>query len=545
MARPTQPDQTSLYVRPTDSVTPRRLPGAEDGLLPFWSADSRSIAFVAGGILKRVAASGGPPQEICPVADFVGGDWNHDDEIIFGTTKGLFRVPAQGGKPEPLTTPEAGETGHYWPHFLPDSRRFLYLAWSSQPGARAIFAGELGSKERKKVMAAESKVAYAEPGYLLFRRENAVFAQRFDSAELTPRGEPERLADGVSTSGASGDGSFSVAHEGTLVFYYGAIGAGTGSQTESADWQLAWVDRTGNQLETPGRVGPYRGFEVSPDARRVAVHRHEPGGGDIFVFEPGGSETRLTRDAARHNSMPIWSPDGLRIVYSSLQKGKWGLYQTLSNGSGVEELLWESEHPKAPMSWSPDSKRLVFWMQDPKNAGDLWVLTLDDKKAEPFLNTPFNESHAQISYDGKWIAYADNSVGGRTEVWVRPFPSGTGVYQVSRDGGDWPRWNKNGKELIFHALGSGNFVAALFSTPVDGSSPAFQVLSPPQGIVRTALMNILHSGGDYHSYTVSPDGQRFLIVQYAAPVAPVVATQGVDPPFGLVAVRNWTSTMPR
>ena len=357
------------------------------------------------------------------------------------------------------------------------------------------------------------------------------------------------MADGVTSSGSNGQGNFSVAHAGPLVYYFGAAGPGAGPQTDSADRQLAWIDRAGGQLQTAGPPGPYRGVEVSPDGARIAAHKHEATGGDIFVIEPRGAVTQLTFDVSRHNSMPIWSPDGTKIVYSSLQKGKWGLYQTLSNGSGTEELLFESDLPKAPMSWSPDGKRLVFWVQDAKTAGDLWILPFDvsggDKKPQPFLATPFNESHAQISYDGKWMAYTSNSTGGRNEIYVRPFPTGTGVYRISKDGGDWARWNRDGKELIFHALGSGAFVAAMLSAPVNGNGPAFEATEPKE-LVRTAALNLPHGGGDYHTYSVSPDGKRFLVFQFVGGVGGAAAANaqlGPDPAFGLVAALNWTSAL--
>jgi len=547
-------DPFNMYVRPIASVTPLRLPGTEGAEQPFWSGDSRSIAFIAGGKLKKVEASGGPPQNLCDVTDISGGAWNRDGTIIFGTARGLFRVSAQGGKPEALTTLESNETGHFWPYFLPDGRRYLYLAWSGQAGSRAIFAGTLDAKERTRVIAAESKAAYArstgsgqaERGYLVFRRENAAFAQAFDASALAVTGEPVRVADEVTSNGSNGQGSFDVSHTGALVYYFGNVGPGAGPQSDGADWQLSWIGRGGQQLALAGPVGTYRGIAASPDGTRIAVHKHEAAGGDIHVIEPRGAFNRVTFDASRHNSMPIWSPDGTQIVYSALQKGKWGLYQTLSNGSGTEQLLFESDLPKAPMSWSPDGRRLVFWVQDPKTAGDVWVLPLEgDKKPAPLIATPFNESHPQISPDGKWIAYTSNSTGGRSEVYVRPFPAGSGVYQVSRAGGDWARWNPKGKELFFRSLGNGAFVGTIFSAPVNGAGPAFEV-SDAREVVRTAALNLPHSSGDYHMYDVSPDGERFLVAQFVFTTGQTAAaTLGADPPFGLIAALNWTSALDR
>jgi eukaryotic-like serine/threonine-protein kinase len=545
VARGGAQDPNTIYVRRLASVAPQRLPGTEDAAQLFWSADSHSIAFVSAGKLKKVEATGGPPQEICDAVTLMGADWNTDGTIVFGTPQGLMRVSAQGGKPQPLTTIESTESGHYWPRFLPDGRRVLYLAWSGQSGGRAIFAASLDSKEKSKVMAAESKVAYADAGYLVFRRESAVYAQHFNPKTLALSGEPVRIADGVTSTGSNGQGDFSVAPTGTMLYYFGSAGPGNGPQTDTADWQLAWVGRTGDQGETPGPPGPYRGIEVSPDGTRIAVHRHESTGGDVFVIEPRGAVTRLTFDAARHSSMPIWSPDGTHVVYSSMQKGKWGLYQTLSNGSGTEQLLIESDLPKAPMSWSPDGKRLVYWVQDPKTLGDVWVFSFDDKKAEPFIATPFNESHAQISFDGKWIAYTSNSTGNRNEIYVRPFPSGSGVYQISTNGGDWPRWNRDGKELFFHALGNGAFVGPVLVSAVNGTGAAFENIEPKE-VLRVAALNLPHSSGDYHTYSVSPDGKRFLVFQFVGQVGAAGGTfllQNPDPPYGLVAALNWTSSL--
>ena len=233
--------------------------------------------------------------------------------------------------------------------------------------------------------------ATSDPGYVIFHRESAVYAQAFDAGKLAVSGEPVRVADEVTFDSANGRGDFRVSQNGVLAYFYSAGGnaaAGPGSPTSDlGEWQLAWIDRTGQVLETVGPPGAYRGVEVSPDAKRIAVHRHDANGGDIYVIEPRGSQTRLTLDATRHSSMPIWSPDGSRIVYASLRSGKWGLYQTLSSGSGTEEPLYESDLPKAPMSWSPDGKRIVFWVEDPKTGSDLWVLTVDDKKAAPLVAT--------------------------------------------------------------------------------------------------------------------------------------------------------------
>jgi Tol biopolymer transport system component len=562
VARSTGTDPGTLYVRPIGTVTPQRLPGTEDAAQPFWSADSRWIGFVAGARLKRVEASGGPPQEIGDAAGFAGGAWNGEGTILFGSPQGLFRVPAEGGQPEAVTTLEASENGHFWPHFLPDGRRYLYTAWSGQAANRAIVAGTLDSKEKTRILSAGSNAAYADPGYVIFHRESAVYAQAFDAGTLAVSGEPVRVADEVTFDGANGRGDFRVSRNGVLAYFYSAGGnaaTGPGGPTaDLAEWQLAWISRTGQVLERVGPIGAYRGVDVSPDAKRIAVHRHDANGGDIYVIEPRGSQTRLTLDASRHSSMPLWSPDGSRMAYASLRSGKWGLYETLSSGSGTEELLSESDLPKAPMSWSPDGKRIVFWVEDPKTGSDLWVLTLEDKKAAPLVSTPFDETHAQISPDGKWIAYTSDSKDARNEIYVKPFPTGSGGWQVSFSGGDWPRWRRDGKELFYHspvsstgttasgAIGSGvnpyPYGAPLFSVQVDTTGGIFEPSSPREVAIFPAL-NVPHSGGDYHAYAVSPDGQRFLILQFVLPTTAVTGQIGPDTYAGLTVALNWAEAL--
>jgi Tol biopolymer transport system component len=541
-----QVESPMLFVRPIGSVTPQRLAGTEGASLPFWSADSRSIGFVAGGILKKVELGGGLPQDICPAPEFAGGAWNVEGTIVFGSPKGLLRVAAQGGKPEGITTLDKAETGHIWPHFLPDGNHYLYLAWSGEASNRAIFAGALDSKDKTKIMAAESKAAYTDPGFLLFGREKTLVAQPFNTKKRILSGEPVRVADEIQFDRANGQG-FSVSQNGVLAYYFSEA-APTNAGIADPDLQLAWADRMG-QTETVGPPGKYRGVSLSPDGKnRIAVHRHDGSGGDVFVVEPKPLETlrQLTFETSHDNSMPIWSPDGKRIVYASLQKGKWGLYQRNSDGTGTEERLFEDELPKAPMSWSPDGKRIVFWVQDPQNNGDLWVLDMEnekDRKATPFIHSSFNETHAQISPDGKWIAYTSNKTQARNEIFVQPFPSLSDVFKVSDNGGNWPRWRNDSKELYYHSIGTlGNrgvqqpgilTVGPFYAVSIGVTGNALEPKKPRQILLAFPRYNAPHTGGSYHTYDVSPDGQKVLLFVASQPNAPgaptTTAAAAVDP----------------
>ncbi len=262
VARPNANEPSTLYVRPTRSIASRRLGGTEEASQPFWSPDSKSIGFVAGGKLKRVEAAGGPPQEVAAATDFAGGAWNGKGTILFGSTKGLMRVSDEGGTPQLVTSPDKAERGHFWPRFLPDDSHFLYSTWSAEPGGRGVFTASLDSKDRKKVMAAESNAAYAAPGYLIFHREASVFALPFDADELQPAGESFHLADGVGYNPTNGRGNFDVSQTGALIYFQGAGGPAGRGQTlrprcsagwpQAARWQpRARSDRTGTSIFLP------------------------------------------------------------------------------------------------------------------------------------------------------------------------------------------------------------------------------------------------------------------------------------------------------
>jgi Tol biopolymer transport system component len=537
----------SLFVRPLGSVSPTRLAPAAENAMPFWSPDGKWIGFIAGGRLQKVEASGGPAQDLCPVTDFAGGTWNADGTIVFGSSKGLFEVSDQGGTPAVLTTASSAGGGHLWPHFLPDGRRYLYLAWSSQPAERAIVAGELGSKQSTRVMPLESRATFVEPGYLVFIRESAAYARRFDPKALSVSGEPIRIADNVVGIALTGRTAFTSSPNGVLAYMHAAQQIDV--QTEDTiPWQLLWMSRAGELIEAVGRSGTYRGAEVSPDGTRIAVHRHEAAGGNVLILEPKGAITPLTFDASRDNSNPIWSPGGDRVVYSAVVNGKWGLYEKPSNGSGVEKRLYESDHPLAPYSWSPDGKQIVFGVQDPKTGSDLWVYAFDgDGKPSPIVATNEYESAGQISRDGRWLAYVA-TLNGRREIFVRPFPTGVDRWQVSTDGGDSPRWGVLDRELYFHGttMADNGLLATLLSSVVKTNGAVFE-REQPTPILSVPAFRVPHPSGDYPMYAVHPKGRGFLITAGATFNAGGgrggVVVSSPDPVETLVVAKGWVGRL--
>ncbi len=488
-----------LWIRDLETLAPRLMTGTEGAALPFWSPDARSVGFFAGGILKRVDVSGGPPQTVCDAPYSYGGSWNREGVILFSpdANRPLMRVAAAGGAPVAETTLAAGELGHYWPWFLPDGRHFLLLVDSEKRPTTEIQVGMLGNKERTRLTVAESGTSYAS-GYLLFVRDGVLTAQPFDTESLKLRGEPIPVAERVGRMGGAGPtryAPFSASNNGVLAH-------GVASTVTS---QLGWFDRTGRLLSATGPPGDYADPELSADGKRLAVCRDEPRTGtpDIWLMDTSrGTFSRLTFHP-RWEVYPVWSPDGSRIAFSWDKEGDNNIYIKPAGG-GAEELLWKDPSPAYPLDWSADGRFLVVGVTDRKTRSDLWMLPLEGSRTpKPLLQTPFNEAEARLSPDGRFLAYTSDE-SGRPEVYVSPLASMTNKWQVSSQGGSKARWRRDGKELFYLAEDG-----TLMSIEVRGGTgfkasdarPLFKTRVP-----RTDFPN-------FHSfYDVTADGQRFLVV---------------------------------
>jgi len=517
-----------IWVRALESLAARPLQGTEGASYPFWSPDSRSIAFFAQGQLKRIEIAGGPPLALGNATNGRGGAWNRDGVILFAAaaTGPLYRVAAGGGEPVAVTTP-TGSGSHRFPSFLPDGRRFLYGSLE-EPGSIEVRVGSLDSTDSTRLFVADSTAIYSTSGELLFVRQGTLLRQRLDVRTLELRGDPTPVAESVAVG--PNLGAFSVSDTGLLAYR-----TGLGSTGEV---QLAWFDRTGKLIETVGTPAPLRGVDLSPDGRRVAVHRHDGNGGDVWLLDLArrGTMTRLTFDTAQENASPIWAPDGRRIVFGSRRNGRWGLYEKAADGTRAEQLLVESDLQNMPMAWAPDGTLLAYWVAHPKTAGDQWILPLGgDRKPFPLLQTIFNETHAQISPNGRWIAYQSNE-SGRAEIYVRPFPTGEGKWQISSAGGFWTRWRADGTELFYMTNAS---LGKLMSVKVNQGGPSFEYGDSAE-LFDSGYVNFQHFlGGAYHTYAVSPDGQRFLIPR------PEGAVNVDAAPAPITVVVNWTRALAR
>ncbi len=492
--------------------------GTEGASHPFWSPDGRSIGFFANGKLKKVDVSGGSAQVVCDAPHGRGGTWNREGTILFSPEVfgGLSRVSSAGGTPMEVTKPDASrsETSHRWPVFLPDGRHFLYLAanFSGEFEKNTIFLGSLDSGEKRFIVSASSNAAYADPGYLLYWRDNALVAQRFDSRSYVLSGEPHTVSDEVQYLPQIDLALFDVAGKGTLV-------AQTGKG--AAKSQLKWFDRSGRPAGTLGPPGSFGNLRLSPDGRRVAVDQTEPDGRRIGIWIHELTNDAVTRFTfGGYDQLPIWSPNGKQVAFSSSRKLYFSLYWKNADGSGSEqEIANLGVQEQLSWDWSHDGKYLLVGKE-----AELWYLSLLDRQAKPFLQAKWIVRDAQFSPDGRWVAYSSNETR-NWEVYVSPFPIANSKWQVSTAGGEEPRWRRDVKEL-FYLSGEGKMMAV--AVKIGNNFEA----GPPVTLFQTHTRQPI-SYQDVFFYDVTGDGQRFLI------------NTKVDEPNAapLSIILNWASEM--
>jgi len=510
--------KTLLWLRSLGDLAAKPIAGTEGATFPFWSPDSRFLAFFADGKLKKVDISGSPPLDVCDAPNGRSGGWNRDGVILFSpdTTTALSRVPASGGAPTPATKLDAAraETTHRWATFLPDGKHFLYMAGSHGQGMKsesnAIYVGALGSDEKMLLLQARSNVAYAS-GYLLYMRERVLLAQPFDAGSRRFRGDPVPLAENVHYDTGFFRGVFSVSEKGLLVYGAGAA---------DAKARLRWFDRAGKPIGEPiGEAAEYQSLAVSPDGSRIAAAVVDPGTGapDIWIFDSRGVRTRLTFGAP--SAAAVWSPDGARIAYTKVEKQiQSGVYVKSASGGGQEEALFHGEGQAGPSDWSRDGRFLAMDVLKPggKTKGDIWILPLfGDRKAYPFVATEFDENGGGFSPDGRWFCYT-SSESGKPEVYVVPFPGPGGKWQISSGGAVGGGWGKEGKEILYLSSDLN-----LMSVDVKTGATGLEIGSP----------KVLFNSSGWVNGSFSPQGDRFL--------GAVLPGGGEKARVALVA--NWTA----
>jgi eukaryotic-like serine/threonine-protein kinase len=517
--------EPALWVRDLDGSSAQPVAGAENAYFPFWSPDSRSIGFFAAGKLKRVDASGGAILTVCDAVRGVGGTWNRDGTIVFAPapTSALYQVAAGGGKPVPVTKLDASrhEAAHRYPQFLPDGRHFLYMAGNlggaTDDPANAIRVGSLDGSVDKLLVKTLSNAGYAS-GYLLYGRDGTLLAQRFDTSKLEVRGEPVPAVPKIGLSSWHSNWLFSASENGRLV----------AAPVFAPPSRLVWFDRNGKETGSIGEPAPFGNLRLSPDGRKVAADVYDPvhDTSDIWIYDAETGMGAKFVFGQAHETNPVWSPDGSRVVFVSDRKAKSGrgdLWMKPLDG-GKEEIFTESEDARTPEDWSKDGRFISCNVIPARGKRDyeVWVVdTAEQNRVAPFATGALAAVSSRFSPDGRWIAYASNE-SGRFDVYVRPFPSGAGTWQVSTAGGGSPVWRRDGKELFFVSLDS-----KIMAVSVEADSK-FHAGTP-------VVLFPLRASGGTANYDVSHDGQRFLVNSPASDIA--------SPPIDLFV--HWTALLPK
>jgi Tol biopolymer transport system component len=488
----------SLWIQPLSGLPAQRLAGTEGAKFPFWSPDSRTVAFFSGNTLLRIDESGSPRKLCSPCGG--QGTWSAEGTIVFGQAGSPLRaVHASGGDAFPVTDLNRGDAGHIHPVFLKDGRHLLFRN-ADNVRERGIFAASLDSKattlitRTNGINTAQSKVLVAA-GQLLFVQENTLMAAPFDAARLRLEGDAVPIA--------LTRGPFSVSDTGTLVY------------SQRPRFTLAWLDRSGREIKDLAIQGDFYAPRLSHDGRRVALGSFDEAGraaGDIWVYDLARRVgTRITTDPANDRS-PLWSPDDESIVFGSDRSGRASLYRRRSTGVGRDELVLASDVGYAPTSSSSDGRVVI--LQDSRDDQDLWQVSLPAETPRRLFETPFRESSGQLSPDDKWLAYSSDETG-QPEVYVQPFPPSGARWRISTGGGAYPRWRADGKEL-FYSDATRKIMA------VDVTlRPSFDAGAPHLLFDASTLRDIPFF------YDVSGDGQRFLVVKLSpnAGVRPVTLLQ--------------------
>jgi serine/threonine-protein kinase len=509
-----------LYLRAMDSLEAKAIPGTEGAVNPFFSPDGQWLGFFANRKLMKVSLNGGTPIALTNAAYEAGADWGSQGTIVFSPSfaSTIQQVSDGGGALQPLTSLGKSDSSHRWPDLLPGGKALLFAGGA----AGALFANtrigvqSVGTSEGRNLVEGGTNPRYALSGHLIYAQGGILMAVLFDPQRLTITGTGAPVMDGVMQSPTKGHAQYCFSTTGSLVYVPGGV--------QASQLRMVWVSRNGAERPLAAPANAYLNPRISPDGQRVAVGITSE---ESQVWQYDLSRETLTRVTFEGtvNGYPAWTPDSKRIAFISNKNGPMNIFWQLADGSGGLEQLTTGDEAKTPNSWSPDGKLLAFNQVTPNSGLNVWVIRMSDRKAQPFLQAPFNESAPRFSPDGHWLAYVSDE-SGRYETYVKPYPGPGGKWQISTEGGTEPAWNSNGRELFYR---SGDKMMA-----VDiAAQPSFTAGKPRmlfEGHYQTTPVT-------YPNYDVSPDGQRFLMLK------PIEQAQAA--PTQINVVLNWFEELKR
>ena len=493
-----------LYHRTLESFKAEPIEGTDHAIGPFFSPDGRWLAFFADGKLMKVPFGGGVPVTLAPATDNRGGTWIPDGSIVYTPygIGGLYRISANGGDPQVLTTPDStkNERTHRWPTCMPDGKTILFtVGVKGSPDyyeSATIDAVNLTTRERKTVIKGASTACSVEPGKLFYLHSGVLFAIAIDTKTLETGGTPFPMVDNITGDPTTGAGDYSISQNGTLAYV-----SGTSSSLER---QLVLISKTGIITPLPIPEQTFMEPHISPNGKQIAVVIGKEKDYDVWLYDmERHTLSRFTFGGVNHT--PVWSPDGTRIAYAS-DTGGVSTQIVIRNADGSGMPRYIPGYTRCYINaWSPDGSRLILLRYMPKTLSDVVTIPVNATDARSqttvIAGSEFAEAAGSVSPDGKWIAYSSNETA-TGQVYVRPFPEGTGKWQISTDGGYEPHWSREGKTLFF---GSNE---GLMSVAIDGSH--LLVAGTPQLVIKNFPRLRLESNS---TYDVTPDGASFLCIK--------------------------------
>jgi eukaryotic-like serine/threonine-protein kinase len=523
----------TLWLRPLDALRNTPISGTEGATNPFWSPDGQSLAYFASQTLRIVRLKDYQTETVCKVDGANGGGtWNKDNTILYsrGIDDGLYKVAGKGASiPAPVlrVRPDKGETGFLWPQFLPDGKHFIFFVQTESADTTGVYGASIdGAPDAHLLMASETNAVYSalpeapsqKNGYLLYIAGRKLMGQAFNAPKMGLAGEPMTLADDIGPVRSLALAPISVATNATLVYQ------STGKPTR----QLAWLDRSGNEITEVRDAGEWGPPRIAPDGRRAIVGKLpvDTDSADLWTIDLNGAASQLTSTAS-HEGSPVWSPDGSKIAsfVASKQEPSYDLYVRQAETGSRPDLLLRSPQAKYPTDWSRDGRYIFFNVLAENTKYDVWAVSTADRRAGPILDTVNVERDAVLSPDGKWLAY-DSDESGRLEVYVQPFSGIDSTerrrWKISTAGAALPKWRADGKELFFITT-SGK----VMSTAVHPSGEVFE-FEPPAKLFQTRPIPKV-----WNFFDVSPDGQKFLV---NLPIEWASSSQ-------IMVVTNWTEKL--
>ncbi len=513
---PAEGGEGRLYVRDLDKSDAVELEGAGPAAAPFFSPDGQWIGYFGDSKLKKISVRGGTPIALAGSTGYRGGDWSEDGTIVYPRefTSGLYRIPAAGGEPAPITTldPARREITHRWPQFLPGGQALIFTASSDNNFFSHANVEAASVKDGKSRVLVENSYygRYLPGGYLAYVSQGTLFVAPFDVNALKLTGTAIPILQHIASDLSNGGAQFSVARTGSVIF--------TSGRSEDDNLNMVLLDRKGNSKLLLANQGDAASPRFSPDGKKIAFQK---GSGGIWIYDIArGNTTPLTVDDYVA-TYPTWTLDGRHIVYArphvSAQTSSQTIFWRRADGSGGEQQLSPDSVLNAyPASWQPDGKTLAIRRLAPTQGGccEIWTFTVDaDGKTsdpKPFLaNTPGADTHgpklvdyASFSPDGKWLAYTSAQTG-TLQIFVTSYPNPAGKWLVSSDFGWEAHWGKNGKE-IFYVTGQ-----EMMRVPYTIENGAFSA-----GKAEVLFgNNKFELRVPYPSFDVSPDGEHFVMFQ--------------------------------